>query len=126
MADAEKNMTQIIEILLYELKPGTGGEFFSIMHDVSVPLHRAHGIDVVWHGQSMHDPDGYGLIRAFADIAALQASQEAFYASDAWRSGPREGIIARIATATKIVVPMNDEGIEGLRRQGFFCRPTSR
>jgi hypothetical protein len=113
-------MAQIIEILLYKLKPGTGGEFFSIMQEVSVPLHRRHGIDVVWHGQSMNDPDGYGLIRAFADMAALEASQQDFYTSEAWRSGPREEIVARIETATKIVIPMNDEGIEGLRKQGFF------
>lgn len=113
-------MSRIIEILLYKLKPGTGGEFFSIMQDVSVPLHRQHDIDVVWHGQSMHDPDCYGLIRCFDDTASLENSQSRFYASDAWRSGPREAIIARIETATKIVVPMNDEGIDGLRKQGFF------
>ena len=40
-------MSQIIEILLYKLKPGTGTEFFDIMQKVSVPLHRQNGIDVV-------------------------------------------------------------------------------
>lgn len=113
-------MTRIIEILLYRLKPGTGSEFFSIMQDVSVPLHLKNGIDVVWHGQSLHDADGYGLIRAFPDMASLETMQSAFYGSDAWRSGPREGIVARIETATKIIVPMNTEAIEGLRRQGYF------
>lgn len=119
-------MAKIIEILLYKLKPGTGSGFFSIMQGVSVPLHRKHGIDVVWHGPSIHDPDGYGLIRAFADMAALEASQRDFYASEAWRSGPREEIIARIETATKIVIPMNDEGIEGFRKQGFFSSDSRR
>lgn len=115
-------MSWIIEILLYKLKPGSGGEFFAIMRDVSVPLHRRAGIDVVWHGRSMHDPDGYGLIRAFADMASLEATQAAFYASDAWRKGPREAIIERIETATRIVIPMNDRGIDGLREQGWFDR----
>lgn len=64
-------MSQIIEILLYKLKSGTGGEFFDIMQNLSVPLHKENGIDVIWHGQSMHDPDGYGLIRGFADMADL-------------------------------------------------------
>lgn len=113
-------MSQIIEILLYKLKPGTGGEFFEIMQNISAPLHKQRGIDVVWHGQSMHDPDDYGLIRAFADMAALEAVQSALYASEAWRAGPREAIISRIVTATKIVIPMNAEAVDGLRKQGYY------
>src|SRR3546814_30565 len=111
-------MSQIIEMLLYKLKPGTGSEFFEIMQSVSVPLHKQNGIDVVWHGQSMHDPDVYGLIRAFADMATLETAQSAFYASQAWRAGPREAIIARIETATRIVIPMNADAVEALRKQG--------
>jgi hypothetical protein len=111
-------MSPIVEILLYKLKPGTGREFFSMMRDVSVPLHRQFGIDVVWHGQSMHDLDGYGLIRAFADMASLEDLLSAFYSSETWRSGPREEIVSRIETATKIVIPMDADAIEGLRKQG--------
>lgn len=114
-------MSQIIEILLYKLKSGTGGEFFDIMQNLSVPLHKENGIDVIWHGQSMHDPDGYGLIRGFADMADLDAAESAFYASDAWKVGPREAIIARIDTATKIVIPMNADAVQGLREQGYHA-----
>jgi hypothetical protein len=113
-------MLQIVEVLLYQLKPGTGDEFFTIMQDVSVPLHRKHGIDVVWHGQSMHDPDCYGLVRAFTDMATLEMTQAAFYSSEAWRSGPREDIIARIEVATRIVVPMVGTAIDEMRKQGSF------
>jgi hypothetical protein len=109
------SMAQVIEILLYTLKPGTGREFYEIMQDESVPLHKRNGIDVVWHGQSMHNADVYGLIRAFADVATLEAQLANFYASEAWRSGPRVAIIERIETTTKIVVPMNDGALEGLR-----------
>lgn len=63
----------IIEILIYSLKPKTGPEFFEIMQNESVPLHTRNGIHVVWHGPSMHNADGYGLIRAFADTAASEA-----------------------------------------------------
>lgn len=111
-------MSKIIEILLYQLKPGSGEEFFDLMSNVSVPLHEKWGIDVVWHGQSMHDPDGYGLIRCFSDIASMDAVQSAFYASDAWKSGPREAIISRIESASKIVTPMNSAAVNGLRKQG--------
>lgn len=117
-------MPQIVEILLYKLKPGTGNEFFEIMQTISAPLHKQNGIDVVWHGQSMHDPDGYGLIRAFADMASLEVAQAAFYASEAWRTGPREAIIARIETATKIIIPMNADAVEGLRQQGYYAYAT--
>ena len=108
-------MSRIVEILLYKLKPGTGGDFQAIMRDVSAPLHRRHGIDVVWHGPSMHDPDGYGLIRAFPDVAAMEATLAAFYAGDDWRQGPREAIVSRIDVATKLVMPLPAVVIEGLR-----------
>lgn len=81
------------------------------MQNTSVPLYRQSGIDVIWHGQSMHDPDGYGLIRGFADMTASDQAQAAFHASDAWKTGPREAIIARIETATKVVIPMNEIAI---------------
>ena len=124
MHDAQKEnmLALIVEILVYQLKPATGPAFFEIMQRVSVPMHRQLGIDVVWHGQSLHDPDGYGLIRAFADLPALEVALGAFYESPDWRSGPREEIIASIETATRIVIPMNAEAIEGIRRQGYFCR----
>ena len=113
-------MSRIIEILLYKLKPSTGGEFFEIMQNISVPLHQKGGIDVIWHGQSMHDIDGYGLIRAFENYDDMESVLAKFYASDDWRNSPREDIIARIDTATKIVIPMNEVAIEAMRKQGYF------
>lgn len=109
----------LIEIVLYSLKPGTGGEFFGIMQSASVPLHQGSGIDVIWHGQSIHDPDSYGLIRGFADMATLSAAQSAFYASDAWRMGPRQAIIERIETTTTIIIPMHAVDVKDLREQGL-------
>jgi hypothetical protein len=114
-------MDQIIEILLYTLKPGTGREFFEIMQRESVPLHIRNGIDVAWHGQSMHNVDGYGLIRAFADMASLEAMPSKFYASKAWNLGPRAAIIERIETTTRIVIPMNADAVAGLRKQRSYA-----
>lgn len=112
-------MQFIVEILTYRLKPGTGDSFFSIMRDSSVPLHQASGIDVVWYGPSMHDPDAYGLIRAFASMESMDSSLATFYSSDAWRLGPREAIITSIETSNRVCLPMDAAAIEAIRaRQG--------
>lgn len=59
------NALRTVEILEYTLRKGTGAAFHAIMQEISVPLHRHHGIDVVSFGNSLHDPDCYYLIRAF-------------------------------------------------------------
>jgi hypothetical protein len=38
----------------------------------------------------------------------------------AWRSGPREDIIARIETSTRLVIPMQAAAIEAIRQQGIL------
>lgn len=65
-------MSQMIEVRLHALKPETGREVFEITRRNSVPLPIRNGIDVVWHGQSVHDVDRQGLIRAFANMATLE------------------------------------------------------
>ncbi|PHM67681.1 NIPSNAP family containing protein [Xenorhabdus stockiae] len=106
---------KIIEILQYELKKGTGSQFHEIMVNVSVPLHRSQGIDVVSFGNSQHDPDCYYLIRAFEDMDELSAVQGRFYKSDAWINGPRTGIIERIDKSVKTVIEMLTSAINALR-----------
>ncbi|HGD7889058.1 TPA: NIPSNAP family protein [Escherichia coli] len=106
-----------IEILQYTLRKGTGASFHAIMQEISVPLHRCHGIDVVSFGNSLHDPDCYYLIRAFDSAEKMAAVLNAFYASDDWRSGPREDIIRSIGTRIKTVMNLPSESVEGLRVQ---------
>lgn len=108
-------MIKVVEILLYTLKPGTGADFHRIMQEISVPLHRRVGMDVVAYGQSQHDPDAYHLIRAYDDLYHLEVSQGVFYTSDAWRNGPRMDIISRIASSLKSVMPMTTDAIEAIR-----------
>ncbi|MGO2370183.1 MAG: NIPSNAP family protein [Serratia sp. (in: enterobacteria)] len=105
-----------VEILLYSLQTGTGEAFHQIMHEISVPLHRTCGMDVVRYGQSLHDPDSYYLIRAYDNAEHLETSQSAFYASDAWRSGPRESIIALIASSIKSVIALDNAALGALRQ----------
>ena len=106
-----------IEILQYTLRKGTGADFHAIMQEISVPLHQRHGIDVVAFGNSLHDPDCYYLIRAFDSAESMAAALDAFYASDDWRSGPREDIVGSIEASIKTVISLPQESVEGLRVQ---------
>lgn len=105
-----------VELLQYSLKAGTGREFHQIMIEESIPLHRDAGIDIIAFGNSTHDEDSYYLIRAYDDPEHLDASQRAFYCSDAWRSGPRDAIIERIQTSLKSVLMLTDTATDGLRK----------
>ena len=87
------------------------------MQEISVPLHRRHGIDVVSFGNSLHDSDCYYLIRAFDSPESMAAVLDAFYASDDWRGGPREDIIRSIDTSIKTVISLPSECVDGLRGQ---------
>ncbi|MDK1226260.1 NIPSNAP family protein [Cronobacter turicensis] len=104
-----------VEILQYTLRKGTGRAFHTLMQDSSVPLHQRHGIDVVRFGHSLHDPDCYCLIRAFSDQENMAAALETFYASDAWRHGPREAIVNSIETSHRTLMTLPAASIEGLR-----------
>ena len=107
---------RIGEILQYTLRKGSGAAFHAIMQEISVPLHQGHGIDVVSFGNSLHDPDCYYLIRAFDSAEKMAAILNAFYASDDWRSGPREDIIRSIGTSIRTVMNLPPESVDGLRK----------
>jgi hypothetical protein len=42
--------------------------------------------------------------------------EDAYYASDDWRKGPREAILALIENYMDIVVELDDVTVQGLRR----------
>lgn len=110
-----------LEIRTYRLKPGTLVEFVRLMREESLPLHAKQGIMVVDHGASVVDDDGHEyayLIRAFASLAERESQEEAFYAGDEWRSGPREAIIACIASYHTVVLEASDEAIRALQMAG--------
>ena len=107
---------RIVEILQYTLRKGSGAAFHAIMQEISIPLHQGHGIDVVSFGNSLHDPDCYYLIRAFDSAEKMAAILNAFYASDDWRSGPREDIIRSIGTSIRTVMNIPPESVDGLRK----------
>jgi hypothetical protein len=109
-------MARAVEIRSYQLKPGRRGDFARLMETQSLPMLRRWHVDVVACRPSAHDRDAYVLFRAYVDLAEREASQEAFYGSDEWRTGPREAILAAIETDTSIVLLLDEATIDGLRR----------
>ena len=120
-------MTRLVEIRSYKLKPGSIDAFDAAVRDTSVPMLRRWGTDVVAFGASPHEPDCYFLVRSYADLADLNARQDAFYGSDEWRSGPREAIVSLIETHLSTVLWLSPAAIDelrGLNSSAPFIRTT--
>lgn len=109
----------VIEIRGYQLVPGSRDRFHRLISEHSLPLMLEWGFDVVDLGPSLHDADSYFLMRAFRDMDALEAEQTAFYASPAWRQGPREAIVSLIASDSNVVLEMSPDRIEALRNRAI-------
>lgn len=103
----------ITEMRTYRLKPGTRDEFVRVMREESLPLLEAAGIAVAGCGASLVDEDGEDayLIRTFDSLAQRDAQDEAFYTSEAWRSGPREAIVSRIESMHTIVLDSTEAAL---------------
>ena len=109
-------MSHFVEIRSYNLKPGTRDRLHQIMREQALPMLARWGVDVVACGPSLHDQDSYYLMRAYPSLLAREQSQDAFYGSDEWRSGPRESVLALIENYTSVVIEADDATLQGLRR----------
>lgn len=105
---------ELVEIRTYRLKAGSVERFVAAFRD-ALPLVRASGMDVVAFGRSDHEHESFFLIRAYDDRAHLEAQQDAFYSSRAWREGPREGLLACLDDYLNTLVWLSEQGIEDLR-----------
>ena len=94
----------VLEVRSYVVKPGMAAQFTRVMHEQSLPLLKAAGTEVVAFNASLHADGSFMLVRAYRDLPNRAESQEAFYASDAWRDGPRQAVLACIETYTTVVV----------------------
>jgi ketosteroid isomerase-like protein len=115
-AQAESN--RVVELRSYNLKPGTRERFHHRFLSEALPMLKRFQVDVVAYGPSLHDSDSYYLMRSFASVEERERSEDAFYGSEEWRQGPREAILADIASYTTVVVGLDDAALEGLRRTG--------
>jgi hypothetical protein len=109
-------MNHIIEIRSIDLKPATREEFHRLYIEEALPLLKGWDFDVVAHGPSLHDENSYYVIRRFNSLVHREQMEEAYYASDDWRLGPRERILALIENYMDIVLELDEDAVQGLRK----------
>ncbi len=109
-------MKRLVEIRSYKLEAGATAAFEHAFVSAAVPLLREWGTDVVAFGPSPHEADTYFLIRSYQSLEDLQARQDAFYGSDAWRKGPRASVVSLIESYLNTVLWLSPASIEDLRR----------
>lgn len=114
----------VLEVRTYTLKPGTREEFHRRFVEESLPLLERAQVDVVAFGPSLHDAHSYYLIRGFASIDDRERSEAAFYASSAWRDGPRAAVLAAIDAYTTTVIAVDASTLKGLRAMHHAASPT--
>lgn len=84
---------EVFEILTLDIKPGRRNEFHNVYVTQSVPLLKKWNFNVVAYGPSLHDANSYYVIRRFKSLEDREKSEDAFYSSDDWKSGPRNAIM---------------------------------
>ena len=105
---------KLIEVRTYKLKPGTSERFVAAF-EKALPLLRESGMDVVAFGRSDHEHESFFLIRAYGSREELVAQQDAFYSSDAWRSGPRAPLVECLEDYLNTLLWVSGEGVEDMR-----------
>ena len=110
-------MNSMIEIRTLNLKPDSREEFQRLFVARALPLLKRWGFDVVTHGPSLHDEDTYYVIRRFDSLPQREQMEDAYYASDDWRKGPREAILALIESYTDIVFELDAVTMQRLRNE---------
>lgn len=105
----------IIEIRTLILKPETRNEFQRTFIEEALPLLQRWDFDVVAHGPSLHDESTYYVIRRFESVGQREQMEDAYYASDDWRKGPRERILALLESYVDVVLEVDDATVRGLR-----------
>jgi len=109
-------MNHFVEIRSLNIKPGTPEEFHRLYIEAALPLLKRWNFDVVAHGPSLHDENSYYVIRRFESLAQREQMEDAYYASDDWRQGPREAMLALIESYTDIVLELDEVTVQGLRK----------
>ena len=109
-------MGQIIEIRSLTIRPGRREEFHSLYVEQALPLLKRWSFDVLAHGPSLHDGNSYYVIRRYDSLEQREQMEDTYYASDDWRKGPREALLALIENYTDIVLELDEVTVRGLRK----------
>lgn len=102
----------LLEIRLFTLHPGTRAEFFRISQEGTIPMMRRMGINVVAHGPSLNNDNGYFLLRAFRSEEERVKLSQALYATPEWESTYDAPVTAMIADYETAVMPTTHRLIE--------------
>ena len=109
-------MNHFIEIRTITLKPGKREKFQRLYLEQALPLLKRWKFDVVTHGPSLHDENTYYVIRRYDSLTQREQMEDTYYASDDWRQGPRERILALIENYIDIVLELDEVTVQGLRK----------
>ncbi|HZM20820.1 MAG TPA: NIPSNAP family protein [Anaerolineales bacterium] len=109
-------MNHFIEIRSLNIKPNTREEFHRLYIEKALPLLKRWNFDVVAHGPSLHDVNTYYVIRRYDSLAQREQMEDGYYASDDWRKGPREAMLALIESYVDIVLELDEVTVQGLRK----------
>ncbi len=108
-------MNHFIEIRTLNLKPGTREEFHRLYIEEALPRLKRWNFDVVVYGPSLHDENTYYVIRRYDSLEQREQMEDAYYASDDWRKGPREAMLALIENYVDAVFEVDESTVQGLR-----------
>ena len=109
-------MNRFIEIRTLTLKPDTRDEFHRLYIEDALPRLKRWNFDVVAHGPSLHDANTYYVIRRYESLTQRDQMEDAYYASDDWRKGPREAMLALIESYVDAVLEVEEATVQGLRK----------
>ena len=109
-------MFLFIEIRTLTLKPNTRDEFHRLYIEQALPRLKRWNFDVVAHGPSLLDENTYYVIRCYDSLAQRDEMEDKYYASDDWRKGPREAMLALIESYVDAVFEVDESTVAGLRK----------
>jgi hypothetical protein len=104
-----------LEIRIFTVHPGTRDEFDRISSVGTVPLMRRLGIDVVAHGPSLNNDDGYYLLRAFRSEEERVTLSQSLYTTEEWETHFDAPVTAMIADYRTAVMPATPDTVERFR-----------
>jgi hypothetical protein len=109
-------VSNVIEVRSIHLKTGTREEFHRLYLEEALPRLLRWSFDVVAYGPSLHDETSFYVIRRFESLDHRQRSEDTYYASDDWRKGPREAMLALMEGYADVVLELSDAAVAALRR----------
>ncbi|CAN5715179.1 hypothetical protein BH11PSE12_BH11PSE12_33430 [soil metagenome] len=113
---------QLNEVRSYKLRVKTSKAFHKIMPELSAPMLKKRGTDVVAFGVSLLEEDAYILILAYSELSDLEQRQGESYRSEEWHGGSGVEAVERIEIPLNTIVWLSDSSVDDLQffKKGAF------